>query len=103
MVGTVIWRGTGRLEEVEDLTQEVFLRVFRALSYYDRRARLSTWIYTIAHRVTIDFLRRAAGTRKNIMLDTDPALERSLEEQIPSSELDPEALLVQGQDEDLVR
>jgi RNA polymerase sigma-70 factor (ECF subfamily) len=103
MVGTVIWRTTGRLEEVEDLTQETFLRVFRALPYYDRRARLSTWIYTIAYRVTIDFLRRSAGTRKNIMLATDPGLERSLEERLPSDALDPEALLVQGQDEDLVR
>jgi RNA polymerase sigma-70 factor (ECF subfamily) len=103
MVGTVIWRGTGRLAEVEDLTQEVFLRVFRALPYYDRRARLSTWIYTIAHRVTIDFLRRAAGTRKNLMLVTDPEIERSLEERLPSTALDPEALLVQGQHEELVR
>jgi RNA polymerase sigma-70 factor (ECF subfamily) len=103
MVGTVIWRTTGCREEVEDLTQETFLRVFRALPYYDRRARLSTWIYTIAHRVTIDFLRRAAGTRKNIMLVTDPALERSLAERVPAEALNPEALLVQGQHEELVR
>jgi RNA polymerase sigma-70 factor (ECF subfamily) len=103
MVGTVIWRATGRAEEVEDLTQETFLRVFRALPYYDRRARLSTWIYTIAHRVTIDFLRRRAGTRKNPMLVTDPEIERSFEEQLPSDALDPEALLLQGQNETLVR
>jgi RNA polymerase sigma-70 factor (ECF subfamily) len=103
MVGTVIWRATGHLEEVEDLTQETFLRVFRALPYYDRRARLSTWIYTIAHRVTIDFLRRRAGTRKNIMLVADPELERSFEEQLPSDALDPEGLLLQGQNEELVR
>ena len=103
MVGTVIWRTTGRLDEVDDLTQETFLRVFRALRYYDNRARLSTWIYTIAHRVTIDFLRRTAGTRKNLMLVAEPEAERLLETTVASDALDPEALLVQGQHDQLVR
>jgi RNA polymerase sigma-70 factor (ECF subfamily) len=57
MVGTVIWRATGDREVVDDLAQETFLRVFRALPLFDARARLSTWIYTIAHRVAIDHLR----------------------------------------------
>ncbi|HET6957631.1 MAG TPA: sigma-70 family RNA polymerase sigma factor [Vicinamibacterales bacterium] len=59
MVGTVIWRATGDAGVVEDLAQETFLRVFKALPYFDARARLSTWIYTIAHRVAIDHLRTA--------------------------------------------
>jgi RNA polymerase sigma-70 factor (ECF subfamily) len=58
MVGTVVWRATGRQDLVEDLTQETFLRVFRGLRYFDARSRLSTWIYTIAHRVAIDYLRQ---------------------------------------------
>ena len=102
MVGTVIWRATGELGEVDDLTQETFLRVFRALRYYDQRARLSTWIYTIAHRVTIDFLRRRAGTRKNLMLVAEPEAERLLENTIPAREPDPEMLVVQSQHEQLL-
>ena len=58
MVGTVIWRATGDHGSVEDLAQETFLRVFRGLRYFDARAKLSTWIYTIAHRVAIDHLRQ---------------------------------------------
>lgn len=103
MVGTIIWRGTGRTEEVDDLTQETFLRVFRALPYYDSRAKLSTWIYTIAHRVTIDFLRRRSGTRKNPMLVSREEDERWVETSVPSAALDPEALLLQGRTEELVR
>jgi RNA polymerase sigma-70 factor (ECF subfamily) len=103
MVGTIIWRGTGRHEEVADLTQETFLRVFRALPYYDSRAKLSTWIFTIAHRVTIDFLRRTSGTRRNPMMVCDPTQERWLETHVPSEALDPEGLLMQGRNEDLVR
>jgi RNA polymerase sigma-70 factor (ECF subfamily) len=63
MIGTVIWRTTGSQDDVADLTQETFLRVFRALPYFDARARLTTWIYTIAHRVTIDYARRSGRGR----------------------------------------
>jgi RNA polymerase sigma-70 factor, ECF subfamily len=58
LVGTVIWRATGDHDTVEDLAQETFLRVFRGLGYFDARSKLSTWIYTIAHRVAIDHLRQ---------------------------------------------
>ena len=63
LVGTVIWRATGHEDAVEDLAQETFLRVFRGLAYFDRRSRLSTWIYTIAHHVAIDHLRAAGRWR----------------------------------------
>lgn len=45
---------------VEDVAQETFLRVFRALPSFDRNgpARLSTWILTIASHRTIDELRK---------------------------------------------
>jgi RNA polymerase sigma-70 factor, ECF subfamily len=58
MAGTVIWRAVRDREKVEDLCQETFLRAFRALAGFDGRARLSTWICSIAHRVALDDLRR---------------------------------------------
>jgi len=52
----------GRLlgRDVEDLAQETFLRVFRALPAFSPAgpARLSTWILTIATRLALDELRR---------------------------------------------
>jgi RNA polymerase sigma-70 factor, ECF subfamily len=42
----------------EDLTQEVFLRAFRALSSFDGRSRFSTWLYRIAMNTTQGFLSR---------------------------------------------
>lgn len=49
-----------RRDLVEDLAQDTFLRVFKALDTFDRSgpARLSTWILTIASRRAIDELRR---------------------------------------------
>jgi len=69
MVGTVIWRATGDDQIVEDLSQETFLRVFRAMGYFDSRGKLSTWIYTIANRVAIDHLRRNSRWREESLTD----------------------------------
>lgn len=62
IAGTVIWRAVRNRELVEDLCQETFLRAFRALGSFDGRARLSTWICSIAHRVALDELRRQGRT-----------------------------------------
>lgn len=52
--------------QAEDLTQEVFLRLFRVRKRYQPRARLSTWIFHIAHNVArnaVRSLRRRAWLR----------------------------------------
>jgi len=104
MVGTVIWRATGRRDVIEDLTQETFLRVFRALEYFDSRARLSTWIYTIAHNVAIDYLRKSGSiTIEPLNFRDDDGEDYGEERQIPSTEPDPEALLTRGESDRLVR
>ena len=41
-------RTLGDRGRAEELTQEVFLRVYRGLKYFRGQARLSTWIYRIA-------------------------------------------------------
>jgi RNA polymerase sigma-70 factor, ECF subfamily len=58
MIGTIILRTLGRSEEIEDLVQETFLRVFRYLPEFEGRAKFSTWICTVAQRVAVDQLRR---------------------------------------------
>jgi RNA polymerase sigma-70 factor (ECF subfamily) len=72
MAGTVIWRAVRDHSLVEDLCQETFLRVFRALHAFDGRARLSTWICSIAHRVALDELRRQGRT---VRFETEEAPE----------------------------
>jgi RNA polymerase sigma-70 factor (ECF subfamily) len=48
---------TGRVEEAEDLTQDVFLRIYRARKGYRPRAKFSTWLYTIANNLASNYLR----------------------------------------------
>jgi RNA polymerase sigma-70 factor (ECF subfamily) len=67
-VFALLWRmvGPDRLV-VEDLTQETFLRVFRALRNfeYDGRARMITWILTITTRLALGHL-RASRPRRDV-------------------------------------
>jgi RNA polymerase sigma-70 factor (ECF subfamily) len=45
-------------EDAEDLTQETFVRMFRALDRYDPTRPFPAWLLTIAARLSIDHLRR---------------------------------------------
>lgn len=45
-------------EDAEDITQETFVRMFRALDRYDPARPFPAWLFTIAARLSIDQLRR---------------------------------------------
>ena len=47
----------GNREAAEDLTQDVFLRVFRARKTYQPKAKFVTWLFTIANNVALNQLR----------------------------------------------
>jgi RNA polymerase sigma factor (sigma-70 family) len=77
----------GRLDEVEDVVQEVFLRLckadYRLLKSYDpARARLSTWLTVVATSAAIDHLRR----QKMGKVAIDDAPEASLAVEDPAFE-----------------
>ncbi len=44
----LVFRMLGNREEAEDLAQEVFVQIFKAIDQFRGDARLSTWIYRIA-------------------------------------------------------
>jgi RNA polymerase sigma-70 factor (ECF subfamily) len=65
-VFSLLWRMIGpQPAVVEDLTQETFLRVLRALERFedDGRARMVTWVLSIASRLAIDHMRASRPHR----------------------------------------
>jgi len=71
----------GHRQEAEDLTQEVYLRVWRALSSFRGEAKLSTWLY----RITVNAcLNRRRKLREELYRADDSSLE-----QIAAHETDP--------------
>ena len=49
--------------EAEDLTQEVFLKISRALPAFRGESKLSTWVYRIATNTAVDKLRTSSFQR----------------------------------------
>ena len=47
-----------RQEDLEDLCQEIFLKVYQNLKKYRFECKLSTWIATIAYNTSINYLRK---------------------------------------------
>ncbi|RMG33994.1 MAG: sigma-70 family RNA polymerase sigma factor [Planctomycetota bacterium] len=59
----------GRQDVAEDLTQDVFLRVYAARGRYRPTARFSTWLFRIAHNVAMNY-RRSKRHAKEVPLKT---------------------------------
>ncbi len=60
---TFIWRYMRNREATEEIFQETFVRVFTRASSFRRRAKVSTWIYTIAANLCRDELKRRTRHR----------------------------------------
>ena len=52
----------GGAEDAEELAQETFLRVWRTLERFDTARSFRAWLYTIAARLSVSYLRRPALT-----------------------------------------
>lgn len=65
-VFTLIYRVTGDREQVEDLSQEVFLKVYRAMRSYNQTASFGTWVSRIAINHCYDYLRQRRGSRHRV-------------------------------------
>ena len=63
-----ILRFVGNPVQAEDLLQETFLRVIKVAENYERQAKFTTWLYTIARNLCVDASRRSKH-RKATSLD----------------------------------
>lgn len=89
----ICYRFTGSGEHSEDMTQEVFLRVYRTLASYDgTRAAFMTWLATLTRNLLVDHFRRSKPERITDSLDfsgeDDPTT--SLAERIPDPAAGPD-------------
>ena len=74
--------------DAEDVTSEIFWKVFSSLNSYDEeKATLSTWIYTITHNTVCNYYReqskRALSLEENALCaDTDDGVVAEIENEI---------------------
>jgi RNA polymerase sigma-70 factor (ECF subfamily) len=70
-VFNVAYKFVGKHDEAEDLTQDIFLKIFRALGTFDRRANFQTWIVSISRNLCIDHYRSVRKERQMIATEVD--------------------------------
>ena len=59
MVFSLAFRITGSSETAEEVTQDVFVQVWRFAGHYDpRQGKLTTWLSSVTRNRAIDFLRQ---------------------------------------------
>jgi RNA polymerase sigma-70 factor, ECF subfamily len=97
-VFNVAYKFVGRFDEAEDLTQEIFVKLFKALPAYDRRASFETWLARVSRNLCIDRYRRRRREEKRFTGEVDPDTI-PLEEQVSR----PDATLEQREQVMMVR
>jgi RNA polymerase sigma-70 factor (ECF subfamily) len=94
----------GKADEAEDLTQDVFLRIYRARKGYRPKARFSTWLFTIANNVAINHLRsKGRNKAEGFGGETASGSLNAAENGIPSREGTPSTQMRQAELSDVVR
>ena len=84
----ILYHLVGSLEEAEDLSQDVFLRIYKARKGYRPRAKFSTWLFTIANNLALNHL-RAKGRNSSVPMSgvgSDSQTAMPFAQQIPSRE-----------------
>lgn len=65
------YRFTSSVEAAEDLTQEVFVRIYKTLDQYDpKQGNLANWLMRLARNLIIDDYRHRQRNPQNSMADT---------------------------------
>src|SRR5678809_1262644 len=72
-VFNVAYKFVGRHDQAEDLTQDVFLKLYKSLDTFDRRANFQTWLISVSRNLCIDHYRAVRKERETINRDVDAA------------------------------
>ncbi|MGZ8858481.1 MAG: RNA polymerase sigma factor, partial [Candidatus Aminicenantales bacterium] len=65
----------GNPVDAEDISQEVFLKVYRSFATFRKGAKLSSWLYRITYNASIDHLRRKGAAPEAV---ADELIESSI-------------------------
>ncbi len=68
-VFNVAYQFVGSHEQAEDLSQDIFLKIFRSLDSFDRRANFQTWLISVSRNLCIDHYRSVRKERQTIDRD----------------------------------
>jgi RNA polymerase sigma-70 factor (ECF subfamily) len=97
-----IYRFLGNRQIAEDLTQDVFMKVYKSAFRYRPRSQFQTWLYTIAKNTCLNQLRR----KRTMMVSLDQTFHASDNEfrtEIADPDADPDRELLQKERASMIR
>ena len=91
----ICYRFAGSADDAQDLTQEVFIKMYRTLKSYDlERGAFMTWVTTMTRNLLVDHFRKSKQDRITDSLDSAPSEHEDampLSDQIPDQKPAPDA------------
>jgi RNA polymerase sigma-70 factor (ECF subfamily) len=91
----ICYRFAGSSEDAQDLTQDVFIRMYKTLNSYDvERGAFMTWVTTMTRNLLVDHFRKSKHDRITDSLDTPVSQHEDalpLSDQIEDKSLPPDA------------
>jgi RNA polymerase sigma-70 factor, ECF subfamily len=82
-------------QDAEDITQEVFIKVYQSLSSFNGKAAFSTWLYRITVNTSLNYLRKKK--RRGFWIGLSNLL------QIPSKDKQPEAIITERSEKGIIQ
>jgi RNA polymerase sigma-70 factor (ECF subfamily) len=73
----LVFRMLGRRDEAEDMAQEVFVQVFKAIGTFRGDSKLSTWIYRIAVNLCKNRIKYLSRRHDGTQQELEPVAERA--------------------------
>ena len=85
-----IYRIIGNIEQAEELTQEVFIKIYDQGKKYRPQATFKTWLYVIAKNLSLNEIRKNKYLDTRVIIDdteVDPAVQNQPDELASQQEL----------------
>ena len=102
----ICYRFAGSSDDAQDLTQEVFIKVYRTLSSYDsEKAAFMTWVTTVTRNLLVDHFRKTKQDRLTDSIDNAASEHEDaqpLSEQLPDQSASPDATVQSRETRDTV-
>lgn len=103
----ICYRFTGSGDQAEDLSQEVFMKVYRSLSSYDLgKGAFATWLTTLTRNLLVDNFRKSKLQRMSDSLDATAESEQDslpLSEQLADEGPAPDAQILSREKQQIVQ
>lgn len=82
LVMHIVGRIVMRQDEVEDICQDVFVKVFKELKRFRGESKLSTWIATIAYNTSISYVRKQKRRGEQLYDEELPLTRKETDESV---------------------